>query len=173
MAMSVGSQQLETLVGMMQLEKAEWNKVKNERVDDARDKRNTLKGEAANLTQEAQALRGEAANIKATCNAVAAGIAVAAACCATIPIVGPIIAAALLLVAAVIILIGQLIAKALEDQAAAKEKQAGMKEQLAEREKEKMDEEKKKEEDHKGYVDNTTDKYLELFKAEDQNASKW
>ena len=78
---------------------------------------------------EAEALRGEAASTSSSSGAVGAGLAVAAAVVATLPVVGPIIGAVLLLIAAVIVHIGQIIAKALEDQAAAKEKdQAAQKE---------------------------------------------
>lgn len=87
---------------------------------------------------EAEALRGEAASTKSSDGAVEAGLAVAAAVVATVPGVGPVIAAVLLLIAAVIVLIGQIIAKALEDQAAAKEKDlaAAKKDQAAKKEKE-------------------------------------
>ena len=88
---------------------------------------------------EAEALRGEAASTSSSSGAVGAGLAVAAAAVATLPVVGPIIGAVLLLIAAVIILIGQIIAKALEDQAAAKEgDQAAQKEkdQAAQKDKE-------------------------------------
>lgn len=88
---------------------------------------------------EAEALRGEAGSISSSPHgAVSAGTAVAAAVVATVPGVGPVIAAVLLLIAAVIILIGQIIAKALEDQAAAKEKDlaAAKKDQAAKKEKE-------------------------------------
>ena len=71
---------------------------------------------------EAESLRGEAASTISRLPAPSsAGLAVAAAAVATVPGVGPVIAAVLLVIAAVVILIGQIIAKALEDQAAAKE----------------------------------------------------
>ena len=75
---------------------------------------------------EAESLRGEA------------GLAVAAAVAATVPGVGPVIAAVLLVIAAVIILIGQIMAQALEDQAAAidKDQAAAKKDQAAKKEKE-------------------------------------
>jgi Na+-transporting methylmalonyl-CoA/oxaloacetate decarboxylase gamma subunit len=75
-----------------------------------------------------------------TFQSIAAGLAIAAAACATIPIVGPIIAAVLLLIAAVIILIGQMIDKALEDAAARKEKEAAQKDLEAEEKKRSSDE---------------------------------
>jgi len=93
---------------------------------------------------EADRLRGDAQDSQSRYAAVSAALAAAAAVAATTPVVGPIIAAILLLIAAVIILIGQIMAKALEDQAAAKEKRAGAKEMQAEREKEEKEAEERR-----------------------------
>ena len=57
-------------------------------------------------------------------NAIATTLGVAAAVCALIPGVGPIIAAILLIIAAIIILISQIVSKEPEEKAAAKEKEA-------------------------------------------------
>jgi len=93
---------------------------------------------------EADRRRGDASGTQASYGAISAALAAAAAAAGTIPIVGPIIAAILLLIAAVIILVGQIIAKILEDQAAAKEKQAGTKEMRAKREKEEREAEERR-----------------------------
>jgi hypothetical protein len=69
-----------------------------------------------------------------TSQTLSAGLAVAAATCAAIPVVGPIIAAALLVIAALIVLIGEITAKTLEDAAARKEREAAQKDLRAEQE---------------------------------------
>src|SRR5688572_10946878 len=92
----VGRSQLEEIMNLYQTEKAEYQKAKADQSAAARQRREGLKTESLSLTQEAQGLRGEAANIKATCNAIASGLAVAAACVATIPGFGAALAAVLL-----------------------------------------------------------------------------
>ena len=62
-----------------------------------------------------------------TSQTLSAGLAVAAATCAAIPVVGPIIAA-------LILLIGEITAKTLEDAAARKEREAAQKDLRAEQE---------------------------------------
>jgi hypothetical protein len=87
---------------------------------------NALDGEAAAKTKriEAARQRAEAAEVSSrnSANAISAGIGVAAAAVATIPVVGQIIAALLAAIAAIVILIGQILAKAKEQEAAEKEK---------------------------------------------------
>lgn len=153
-------------LAMLEIEQAENSKASSEEIRTRRNNQADYKIASLNGNQEAQGLRGEAENIKATCNAVAAGIGIAAACCAAIPIVGPIIAAILAVVAAVIILIGQLVAKAKEDEAAAKEKQAGFQDILAEKEKTKADDTKKADEDRRVYLDQLREKLAELSREE-------
>ena len=61
--------------------------------------------------KEAESLRGEAKNTQSSSGAVKAGITVASAVVATIPVVGPIVAAALILIAAIIKLIEEIIVR--------------------------------------------------------------
>jgi hypothetical protein len=83
---------------------------------------------------EAEALRGEAAEIKATAAAASAAIAVAGATVATIPPVGPIIAAALLVIAAVVAYLEQPLEKGDLSAADAKKKEGeGSAAEIAER----------------------------------------
>jgi hypothetical protein len=166
--MRIGS--LNRNISMLEFEQAENSKAKSDEVREARAKQQNYTTDKLDANQEASALRGEAENIKSTCNAIAAGIGVAAACCAAIPIVGPIIAAILAAVAAVIVLIGQIMAKAKEDEAAAKEKDAGFKELLAEKEKQKAEDAKKVDDDRDVYVDQIREKYFELMKEDAANA---
>jgi hypothetical protein len=83
--------------------------------------------------KEADRLRGQAQDAKSKPNAVGASTTSAAAVCATIPTVGPIIAAVLLAIAAVLILIGQIIGnpeKTAKEPTKAQKSEADQKEDL-------------------------------------------
>jgi hypothetical protein len=75
-------------------------------------------------SRDADRLRGEARKRSSSSGAVSASIGVAQAAVATLPIVGPVIAAALLLIAAVILLIAQIVGREDSDEPSAKERQA-------------------------------------------------
>jgi hypothetical protein len=151
-------------VALLQLERSEDNKAVRDEVRAQRAKQADNKVEGLQLNQEAAGLRGEAENIKAGCNAAASAIGVAAACCAFIPVVGPIIAAVLAAVAAIIVLIGQIMAKGLEDQAAAKEREAGQKDLMADKHKNDAEDVKKIDEERTKYVDQFREKLIEMNK---------
>ena len=87
----------------------------------------SLKGDAAARAKRLEAARARASDAEASmrfaATAFSAAVGVVAAAAASIPIVGPIIGAILMVIAAIIMLIGQILTKALEDQAAQKEKE--------------------------------------------------
>jgi hypothetical protein len=95
----------------------------------AREVADALTGDTApkpkNLAVARQEAEAAESSTRSGANAITAALGVPAGEVATIPVVGPIIAASLLAIAAVLIMIGVIAAKSLEKNAAEKEKGSG------------------------------------------------
>ena len=171
--MKVATGTMDRNLALLQQNQTEASKDADENILNARQRQSDAKMKQLSKNEEAGNLKGDAADAGTRYQAVAAGLAAAGAAAMLIPVVGAVIGAILLAVAAVFAVLAHLEQKGQQQEAAKKEQEAGMPEMQAESQSNRVETMKKNDEDRRNFVNEISDKQLDLQKQAGDAATKF